>query len=597
MSQDGNNNAGELGYVVPPTSRDITNATTYATNKVLKEVCETDPANWTWIADNIAGYPCPEGLTCDSGTCVFNKTGCLKYSVADVYDCKRHAVDCRIGGVDRTCDVCDYDIDGTQYHIYTPEIPQNEPHNAFCYPGDLKMPSMKVPTDADYDQFVPPLCSGYSYSPMPTPYAVLKDGQYSSVPCTKDAECAAGPFTGDNTPAWPGICINKANYPNLGKDSEKYYNTCTVGPINPEPYLFNGEWMPCDQTSDYGDFECAVLGAGGKCISDAAFPLAREETKGHCYDTGAGGGTFGYLEWRDNVVIWEGEPPVAQCVRAIPQLKTWCEMPWTRGGGSDDSPQMDLSAKIAKDMTTRLHPPFWYDNTTGKCFVTRHYCSGSLGEGGYVTGFGDQHDYLAGILSSCSGHQKCGPSDRNCEIKEGFDCCTTLTQSMAHVVMGRTMTAWLEDYAHGKSGSHEIKLEAMTLLPLLSEDSLKINRHVLVRDFIVPGVHFYAFEWHPDAFRMYPNRHFTSGRRMGLMASELARVFPEHVLRDELNNRHVLLSISELKELVETLARKTENGGVSDDGFMPDNDAMSYSFLKAAFVLLVTDDDLNEVVE
>jgi hypothetical protein len=81
------------------------------------------------------------------------------------------------------------------------------------------------------------------------------------------------------------------------------------------------------------------------------------------------------------------------------------------------------------------------------------------------------------------------------------------------------------------------------------------------------------------------------------MASELARVFPEHVLRDELNNRHVLLSISELKELGETLARKTENGGVSDDGFMPDNDAMSYSFLKAAFVLLVTDDDLNEVVE
>lgn len=606
MSQSVNNNASALGYIVPPTTRDISNATTYASNKVMKEVCDSDPDNWTWMPDSIAGYPCPDGLTCDSGMCLFNKPGCLALSRADVYDCTRHAVDCNIGGVNRTCDVCTYEIDGR--HIYTPQIPSHEPHNSYCYPGDLKEPTMKQPTDPDYDSFIPPLCSGYSHSPMPTPYAVLSHGKYSSVPCTKDLDCAAGPFTGDDNPIWPGICINETNYPNLSKDSEKYRGTCTLGAVNPEPYLFNGEPVQCDQTSSYGDFECAVLGAGGKCISDADFPLS--SNKGVCYDNGAGGGTFGYLEWRDNVVIWEGEPPVEQCVRAIPQLKTWCEMPWTRGGASEDSPQMDLSTKIAKDTTSRSHPPFWYDNTTGKCFVTRHYCSGSLGEGGYDSGFGKQTDYLAGIFSSCSGHQTCGTSNGTCEIKEGFDCCTTLTQSMAHVVMGRTLTAWLEDYAHGKANKQEILLATGgTMLALLSEDSLKINKTVLIPDFVAPGIHLYMFEWHPDAAWMYPNRHFTTGVRMGLMASELQALFPEHVALDEFNNRHVLVSISELKRLIGTLDKAgagvgagAENGKLSyyENQDVPTSDKNSdddnvLAFLKAALVLLITDDDLNEV--
>lgn len=533
-----NTNAASLGYIVAPTSHDIKSAQLYAQNKVNKEVCESNKDNWKWVPDNITGYPCPEGLECNSGKCIFTPKGCVEAGTYNAYDCKRESLPCHIDGKDRTCDVCVFDINAWG-KMRTPEIASGESYTMGCYPGDEKYPQMKFKGDTDFETFVPPRCPGLMYSNMPMPYINEdENGKPVNVQCFNDDECE-----GDRAPqvGGRGICITTSNFPDIVTDDEKkypYFNMCTLAPYDPTPYIFNGEEVSCDKTSvENGNFMCQMLGAGGACISQHDFPLSKNQ--GKCYDNGAGGGDFGYLEWRNNVAVWEGEPTQSQCVRALPQSRKWCEMPWTRGGKEQDSPQKDLAQKMVDDHKSKLHPPFWYDQNTGKCHITRHYCEASLGEGGYDSSFGEAHEYLAGMVSRCGGSAYCGDEKVKCQVADKYDCCTTTAASFEHLVMGRTMSAYLKDTIDGKISPEEFTNTSvgLALYSLLSEDALKMNKQIVTPDFIAPNVHLYMYQWTPEAIEMYPERGLIETPRLGLMASEIENYFPEYIMRDHFNNR------------------------------------------------------------
>ena len=508
------NNNSNVNYKVAPTPTDNQSALMYAQMKLKREVCEGHAdRGWAWLPDPVAGYPCPAGLTCESGTCTFTPDGCRAASQTDRYDCVRQAQPCVIDGKKQTCNVCVYDITSeTQFKV--PQVPPDQHAPGRCYPGNAKMPApIPLKDSPDAETFKEPLCMGQRATPHPTPYLVGS----SMVKCTTDADCT--------TSGLGGICINAKSFPSA---DVAYLNACAFAPIDPQPSILSGKKVPCDKNGD--GIECAFA-AGGQCITALNFPSSANQ--GFCYDPGSP-----YLEYRDNLMIWENEPPVASCVQMPMELRTWCEMPWSRGSVDANDPRDDLGTQINKDRKTKLHPPFWYDDRTGRCFVTRHYCMGSLGEGGYDSGYGIAKNYAADMLHDCKGSNVCDGEE--CQIVDGHDCCFTMEESFMQLIMGRTMSTWIKDIVAGNATPREMVEaggSAAFLATMLSEDRLKLDRRVVIPDFIEPGVSLYTFRWSPEAFRTYPSKPLTHGFRLGLMASELQRAFPAYVHPDQHNNR------------------------------------------------------------
>ena len=508
------NNNSNVNYKVAPTPTDNQSALMYAQMKLKREVCEGHAdRGWAWLPDPVAGYPCPAGLTCESGTCTFTPDGCRAASQTDRYDCVRQAQPCVIDGKKQTCNVCVYDITSeTQFKV--PQVPPDQHAPGRCYPGNAKMPApIPLKDSPDAETFKEPLCMGQRATPHPTPYLVGS----SMVKCTTDADCT--------TSGLGGICINAKSFPSA---DVAYLNACAFAPFDPQPYILSGKKVPCDKNGD--GIECAFA-AGGQCITALNFPASAN--LGYCYDPGSP-----YLEYRDNLMIWENEPPVASCVQMPMELRTWCEMPWSRGSVDANDPRDDLGTQINKDRKTKLHPPFWYDDRTGRCFVTRHYCMGSLGEGGYDSGYGIAKNYAADMLHDCKGSNVCDGEE--CQIVDGHDCCFTMEESFMQLIMGRTMSTWIKDIVAGNATPREMVEaggSAAFLATMLSEDRLKLDRRVVIPDFIEPGVSLYTFRWSPEAFRTYPSKPLTHGFRLGLMASELQRAFPAYVHPDQHNNR------------------------------------------------------------
>lgn len=508
------NNNSNVNYKVAPTPTDNQSALMYAQMKLKREVCEGHAdRGWAWLPDPVAGYPCPAGLTCESGTCTFTPDGCRAASQTDRYDCVRQAQPCVIDGKKQTCNVCVYDITSeTQFKV--PQVPPDQHAPGRCYPGNAKMPApIPLKDSPDAETFKEPLCMGQRATPHPTPYLVGS----SMVKCTTDADCT--------TSGLGGICINAKSFPSA---DVAYLNACAFAPFDPQPYILSGKKVPCDKNGD--GIECAFA-AGGQCITALNFPASANQ--GFCYDPGSP-----YLEYRDNLMVWENEPPVASCVQMPMELRTWCEMPWSRGSVDANDPRDDLGTQINKDRKTKLHPPFWYDDRTGRCFVTRHYCMGSLGEGGYDSGYGIAKNYAADMLHDCKGSNVCDGEE--CQIVDGHDCCFTMEESFMQLIMGRTMSTWIKDIVAGNATPREMVEAGGTaafLATMLSEDRLKLDRRVVIPDFIEPGVSLYTFRWSPEAFRTYPSKPLTHGFRLGLMASELQRAFPAYVHPDQHNNR------------------------------------------------------------
>ncbi|MCH9716856.1 MAG: hypothetical protein K0U52_07190 [Gammaproteobacteria bacterium] len=159
------------GYYVGPTQTDLANAFAYARDKLSKELCQSNDA-YTWNPQLTTQYPCPEGLTCESGTCKFSQQGCESHSFYPYYDCTRNSVDCNVNA-DGSCDVCHYVIENDQSTTDGPFSP------------DLSMPPGCHPGDEIYQDNPGPgyLCQGQIHDP--DPYKV--DGQ--KIACTSDVDC------------------------------------------------------------------------------------------------------------------------------------------------------------------------------------------------------------------------------------------------------------------------------------------------------------------------------------------------------------------------------------------------------------------------
>ena len=103
-------------------------------------------------------------------------------------------------------------------------------------------------------------------------------------------------------------------------------------------------------------------GAGGVCGRDPSLP-----TYGHCYDPSIPP----YLEWRDEVRLWDDVPPSKNvCIETEPYSRRWCEMPWTRAGPDEDDPTDPLDVRVKKAWKSRARPPFMYDDRDSSCYVT-----------------------------------------------------------------------------------------------------------------------------------------------------------------------------------------------------------------------------------
>ena len=505
-------------YIVGPTDADYRNAFWYANYKVAKEICESKPDVWEWVEDNIAGFPCPAGLDCVSGMCKYTENGCRAASKSDVYDCERTTVPCQVDGETRTCDVCIFDIN-TDFPFGKTKLPKIPPptneedvYTKDCWPGYSKNPTPWREGDTTPES----TCSGLTYTKHPRPYVLTTADGDVMQSCSADNQC--------NPPFGKGVCITKERFPEADKN---YIGLCTYKSWVPTPYLLDGEKVPCNAKDD-ADQDSACSATRGRCITKQDFPDAADNEVNFCYDPGPG-----YLEYHPAQTLWEGEPPTAECVQTYTQPRVWCEMPWSRVKADKTDASKTLDEQIKADPVSLLHPPFWYDDSTGKCYVTAHYCMGSEKDGGYDLGYGVANDYLMGLVSNCTGNRDCDPFGK-CEVKDGMDCCRTWEESFMQLIMGRTMSTWIKDIAAGNATTKEMieaSGAARAAYGFLSDDRLKEQRTVEWPDAVAPGVSLYSFSWSPLAHELYP-RALTRGRRMGLMASELARAFPEYVHDD-----------------------------------------------------------------
>lgn len=172
---------------VRPTNVDDDNAIQYAFDVVNKEFCLSRPDLYTWIPDATTSYPCPEGLSCESGTCKFKENACISASTLPYYDCQRKTVPCNVSD---TCDVCDYAIVPT-HKIVGPYT--TTPLPSGCYPGDYRTPE-----------------SGNLCQPPAVEHPVYtidrRDTGPTPVTCTSDVDCfvyGAGGMCGAQ-----GVCVN-----------------------------------------------------------------------------------------------------------------------------------------------------------------------------------------------------------------------------------------------------------------------------------------------------------------------------------------------------------------------------------------------------
>lgn len=347
-------------YLVPPTSADYNNATLYAMNRMNKKLCQARPDIYTWVEDELVPYPCPLGLTCSSGKCYYNETGCRAASQLDYFPCNTKLVPCEVptrpGGM---CEVCDYPISNGNFTLPAIKSEPGITPPATCAPGDTR-------------------------------YAMM----------TTDKDDDGNPI-----------------------DTSKLY--CKGMTYDPEPYLLNGQPVTCTN-----DMECALNGAGGACML-----IPDRKATGKCVDTG-----MGYLEWRRNFTQWQGTQPQDACIATNSLFRRWCEMPWTRppmDENKEEPMDVSMSDRVKLFPQVKKHPPFYYDDCSGKCYVTNPYCSNEVEDGGFETSFGVGKEYAGGMFSSCSY-----PEGSRKHIQEGYDCCTPLGQSVGEFFLGRTMLTY-----------------------------------------------------------------------------------------------------------------------------------------------------------
>jgi hypothetical protein len=320
--------------------------------------------------------------------------------------------------------------------------------------------------------------------------------------------------------------------------------TCRLNPDSPDVDEFGNCSCKCTVECEADD-DCTAEGAGGSCMlyeylydeNTRAFSTT-EKTKAYkkCVDTGAP-----YLEYRKNYTLWTDTAKSDMCVQSTPDFKKWCEMPWWRSGSKEDDMSLSIEERIQKHPQVKMHPSFFYDSYSGQCFMNKQYCTNSVPDGGFASNFGENKSYLMGVFTDCKN-----PSHNSAIVREGYDCCIPLGMSIAAFFTGRSLLTSLQDVISGEISFEQFwKDFGGPLTPVvdgwLSEDSLKVNKRLVARDFVAPNVSVWEFEWAPRARALYPHMSLTFKPRYGLLMSEIQAVVPDQVDYTQLGHRKLVM--------------------------------------------------------
>jgi len=511
---------------VAPTLTDLDYAFQYAEDVVRKQICEAHPDKYKWVPSPITRYPCPEGLTCETGTCVFTKNGCLQKSELPFYDCDRKSVKCNTSP-SGTCEICDYAITTGQNSVGP--FSTNAPPG--CVAGDIKY--------ADYVEHPYPYTDGVQCEDSTNCATGMQCfNNLCTKPCDTTADCPLNMVCGTNSK--DNALYKRCYTPNETTTQE---GTCAPVRYDPPPYqvqmfdsnnqIITGP-VPCST-----DFDCSVAPGVGELCSRNPDELAY----GYCYNPYPNL----YLEWRDKYQKWSNEDPVEDvCVLSLPFPKQWCEMPWIRQGSNVDDPTLSLKDQIKLAWKTKAHPPFWYNSNDGTCHITKTYCTANLKNGGFSSNYGNNVDYWLGTV--------CNKSSDNKEIIEGYDCCNSIESSVGQFFLGRTITTdilevlggdiegvaerWNNYYQRYCDLTPDVAGISPNCLPnnfikivdVISDSKLKYNIS-RIGD-INKQIHLYSWTWSPAANELYG----LHGAAEGLLSSEL----PAHMVHvDEYGFDHV----------------------------------------------------------
>lgn len=478
-----------------PTETDENNALLYAAMNQNRNICLSDPVNYVWKENAVVGYPCPEGLTCYSGTCEFSKQGCQNYSTLPYFDCKRKSVPCSFGDGQETCEMCDWDI---------------EPSGL----TGLPCPVTGDPALADAD--------------------AKALGDQANL-------CRPGDNRFSPTDPTADLCRPAQSF------------SCPGLPSPLQPYEVNGSKVECSCDDD-----CITNGAGGKCLIPPP-SSAPPGTAPTTLPTGSTcGGTYPsqpycyppdptYTEWREGFTAFDGAPQEDTCVLTFASSKQWCEMPWTHfTTPSDDGKTADPPC-----WKTQFKQPFYYRQEDGKCYITKSYCENNLGNGGFHGSFGNGHDYW--VLSTCTT-----PQGSDNEIQSGYDCCTSLGSSFAQFFFGKTLPAEFDNlrnyasqvfsgtspttYCSNDGANLAAKASPAAtaspppapgsrdalapLISFLSDERLKENIELVQENACGMGINSYRYTWNNTAKRLYNK---PDGVMTGLLIKDLQKVFPNSI--------------------------------------------------------------------
>jgi hypothetical protein len=498
----------DKGYVTghAPTTADFRYAQLYADAKARKQACDSS-ADWQWVEEE-CGFPCPfeDPSACSCGYCALTETGCAAYSHYPFFDCARVSKQCKIDGVERECRVCQYepklDVDVFGVDTHVADGPYLSPPNAAVYVGKQGGSCSATPQSCGPGDSLDVDCERAAEANLACapilprrPYNML-----TSVRCTPDDNDDTGD---EGLPS--AQCAPTSTQPDLtGRCSRSGY--CFKQTTNCRP----------DTDGSHVSTLCAIpgVGLGGLCSSN------RTDTDGFCYEP-----DHTYTEWRTDFQSWPGGPVRGACVAALPEYRRWCEMPWTRPGVNESDADlvaengMDVQQRINRQWRTRWRQPFYYDDSSGQCYVTRDYCRKSaVTEGGYDQSYGHGKDYI--ITTTCNTSPYF--------VESGMDCCTGVWQGLARFFFGQTLTADFKNLVEGKITPWEfakISNENYALLTFFSDRRLKRLVDVVARDFAAPGVHLYLFDWTTEAGVLYGLR----GRSVGVLADEVRVLYPELV--------------------------------------------------------------------
>ncbi len=216
-----------------------------------------------------------------------------------------------------------------------------------------------------------------------------------------------------------------------------------------------------------------------------------------------------YLEWYDKDVkigshTYQGE----KCYWVVDDFRKWCEMPWARTGKTKKSDVVvdKSTGKVKNEYKVTNVPPYYYDDTNGKCYTTKTYCNQ------FGNKFGKQKDYL--LFSNCK-------ETTDEIINTDKDCCVDLGTSIGQFFLGKTITECIKDPS--KKGCFLVD----RILEFFCDARLKKNVKLLKKNFL-PGINIYLFEWNDVASKLYK----LQGKSIGFMSHEIEQKYPALVQKD-----------------------------------------------------------------